>query len=346
MFLHSLASAVPPTSFTQAECWELAGSIGLSDLLRSRSMQLLEKVLTNDSGIAKRHFGAVPIQDIFSRDAEQLNRDFESLAPALGQEALRKALDLVGMSGSDLDALFVCTCTGYLCPGLSSYVAESLGLRPDAYLQDLVGLGCGAAIPTMRSAANYLSAHPDATVAVLPIEICSSAFFVNDEPGVLISLCLFGDGASASIWQGAGHSGTGRLRASEFDTVHRPEHREKIRFVNEQGKLKNKLHRSVPQLAGEAVEQLFARRLATDTIPTVLSHGGGRDVIEEITRIFGETQALTATREILSDYGNMSSPSVLFALERHLARSPDADDLWLTSFGAGFSCHSVSLKRQ
>lgn len=346
MFLHSLASAVPPTSFTQTECWGLAESIGLSDLLRSRSMQLLERVLTSDSGISKRHFGALPIEDIFSRDAERLNRDFESLAPALGEEALRKALDLAGMSGSDLDALFVCTCTGYLCPGLSSYLAESVGLRPDAYLQDLVGLGCGAAIPTMRSAANFLAAHPDATVAVLPIEICSSAFFVNDEPGVLISLCLFGDGASASIWQGAGHSETGQLMATGFDTVHLPEHREKIRFVNEQGKLKNKLHRSVPQLAGAAVEHLFARRLVTDTTPTVISHGGGRDVIEEIDRILGGTQSLTATREILHDYGNMSSPSVLFALERHLANESDADNLWLTSFGAGFACHSVSLKRQ
>jgi len=345
MFLNSLASAVPPTFFTQAECWHLAGTIGLSDLLRSRSMQLLDRVLTGDSGIHKRHFGVQPIEGIFSRDAEQLNRDFEALAPALGHEALSKALALAEMAGSDLDALFICTCTGYLCPGISSYLAESLGLRPDAYLQDLVGLGCGAAIPALRSAANFLAAHPEATVAVLPIEICSSAFFVNDDPGVLISLCLFGDGASASIWQGAGHGDSGKLAAGGFDTVHRPEHREKIRFVNDQGKLKNKLHRSVPQLAGEAVGHLFARRAEASKTPTVISHGGGRDVIEELDRIFDGTQALVATREILHDYGNMSSPSVMFALERHLEHSPEADDLWLTSFGAGFACHSVSLKR-
>ncbi len=346
MYLRSLSSSVPSTFLTQRDCLRVAEEIGLDKVLRRRSYNLLEQVLSHDSGIDKRHFGAVPIKDIFSRDAETLNRDFEALAPPLGVDALSKALEKAAMSVAELDALFVCTCTGYLCPGLSSYIAEDIGLRSDAYLQYLVGLGCGAAIPTLRSASNYLMAHPSATVAVLPIEICSSAFFINDEPGVLISLCLFGDGASASIWQGKKHASAESWKISHFDTVHQPEHREKIRFVNDGGKLKNKLHRSVPELAGDAVRLLFERREGLNHSPTVIAHGGGRDVIESLDQSFHGTQQLIATREVLRNYGNMSSPSVMFALERHLESSQEDDHLWLTSFGAGFACHSVSLLRE
>src|SRR5690606_35807451 len=153
---------------------------------------------------------------------------------------------------------FVCTCTGYLCPGVTSHVAERLGLRSDAYLADLVGLGCGAAIPTLRAAQGFLAANPGATVATVAVEICSAAFYADDDPGVLISLCLFGDGAAAAIWRGDGAPGD--WQAGHFTTTHRPVEREKIRFVNAGGKLRNKLHRTVPGLAADAVAELYAKR--------------------------------------------------------------------------------------
>ncbi|MEM6911544.1 MAG: stilbene synthase [Verrucomicrobiota bacterium] len=342
MFLKSIASAIPPTAYSQKECWDLMQSIGTLEGLRGRSRDLLEKVLTGESGIKKRHFAVEPITTVFGRGAQELNQDFEVLAPVLAGQALTRALAGASLQASDLDALFVCTCTGYLCPGLTSHLAEKVGLRADAYLQDLVGLGCGAAIPALRSAAGFLAAHPKATVAVVPVEICSAAFYIDDDPGVLISLCLFGDGASASLWQGQGEG----WRASHFDTLHVPKEREKIRFVNAEGKLKNKLHRSVPSLAGQAVATLFQRRPSSaPPKPTVIAHSGGRDVIESLDSVFQGSQPLRATRQVLSDYGNMSSPSVLFALEDYLSTSPAEDSLWLTSFGAGFACHSVSLNR-
>ena len=75
---------------------------------------------------------------------------------------------------------------------------------------------------------------------------------VDDDPGVLISLCLFGDGASASLWRGEAAAAASPWRAEGFRSLHQPEHREKIRFVSDTGKLKNQLHRSVP-----ALESLF-----------------------------------------------------------------------------------------
>ena len=267
-------------------------------------------------------------------------KNFERQAPMLAHEALAKALERAGIAADELDALFLCTCTGYLCPGVTSHVAEQAGMRPDVYLADLVGLGCGAAIPMMRAAQGYLSANPRAKIATVAVEICSTAFYADDDPGVLISLCLFGDGAAAAIWDGAGTEGD--WQAGHFTTVHRPENREKIRFINSAGKLKNQLHRAVPGLAAEAVAGLYAQRKAEPD--QILAHSGGRDVIEALEEKL--PFYLTETREVLRDHGNMSSPSVLFALERRLA-NPAANDqrLWLTAFGAGFAAHACELWR-
>lgn len=357
MYLQSLASAFPRESYTQRECWDIIDRSEECRALKPRSLALLERVLTADSGIEKRHFVVEPIDKIFAKDAEIQNREFQVSAPRLAGEALSEALERAGCRASDLDALFVCTCTGYLCPGVSSYIAEELDIPGHAFLQDLAGLGCGAAIPTLRSAANFLNSHPEATVGVVAVEVCSGAFYVDNDPGVLISLCLFGDGASASIWTGKSLEGKSsdapQWKAGEFQTLHLPEHREKIRFVNAGGQLKNQLHRSVPRLTGDAVHRLFHSRNGTSLPnPEVITHNGGRDVIEAIREKL-PTASLDATAGVLRDYGNMSSPSVLVALQRFLEAEAHApgkgggarDALWLSAFGAGFSAHACQLVR-
>ncbi len=338
MYLESISSAFPEWEYTQAECWDAMLDAGLAQQLKPRSLGLMEKVLTGDGGIATRRFAVPDIQRVFSRDAEGLNKAFEAAGPDIATESLVTAVKKAKLTVGDLDALFISTCTGYLCPGLTSYVAEKIGLRSDAYLQDIVGLGCGAAIPLLRAADGFIARHPDAIVGVVAVEICSSAFFVNDDPGVLISLALFGDGASASIWSGL--EGAGKWKASQFDTIHIPEEREKIRFINKGGKLCNQLHRAVPGLAAAAVKALYDRaRMVPDQI---IAHTGGRDVIDALEGVL--PFALEETRQVLHDYGNLSSPSVLVALENRL-QSNDDSLLWLTAFGAGFAAHSCRLDR-
>jgi len=342
MFLNSLATANPSHSFTQKDTWLELQKHPEFDQLHSRSRGLLEKILTHShSGIDHRQFTQADLQPVFSQDAENLNRSFEQHAPNIANTALHKALKQADTQAEEIDALFVCTCTGYLCPGPSSYIAEKAGLQPDTYLVDLVGLGCGAAIPTLRAAHGYLAANPTHRVAVIAVEISSAAFYLDNDPGVLISICLFGDGAAAAILTGQSTTGA-ELRFHGFDTHHVPENREKIRFINAGGKLKNQLHRSVPQLAAEAVTKLFTRR--SHDPAQILAHSGGRDVIEAIEAAIPAFH-LTETREILKRHGNMSSPSVLFALEERLRNHPDETSLWLTAFGAGFAAHSCHLSR-
>lgn len=345
MHLHALATAVPPHVFTQQQCWAIVDRSPAMRQLNRRSQLTLRAILRGDSGISTRHFALPDIENVFALTADELNEGFRHAAPRLAGTALTPALDRAGIDVTALDALFVCTCTGYLCPGVSSYVAEQLGLRANAFLQDLAGLGCGAAIPTMRAADAFLHAHPHATVATVAVEICSAAFYLDDDPGVLVSACLFGDGAAAAIWRAT--PGPAKVRCHGFNTVHRPADRDRIRFEQRGGKLRNLLDASVPQLAAAAVAGLFAAERADGTRPPItriLSHPGGRDVLDALEAALPEFR-LDASRHVLRHFGNMSSPSVLFALEKALEDGPrpDGSDWWLVSFGAGFSAHSCRV---
>lgn len=343
MYLHALATAVPSNRFTPADCLRLAQGPGVRALINRRSGLILHSILRSDHGIGTRHFAVADVDHVFEMSPDQLNQAFRVEAPRLAGQALTRALEQAGVKPDELDALLICTCTGYLCPGVTSYVAEQLGLRSNAFLQDLVGLGCGAAVPTLRAASHLLAAQPDATVACVAVEICSAAFYLDDDPGVLISACLFSDGAAATVWRSA--PGRDALRAFDFQTLHRPADRDKLRFEQRQGKLRNLLDRSVPELAAAAVSELWSQR-GPRPVSQVIAHPGGRDVLEALAPVVAPF-GLEPSIETLRDYGNMSSPSVLFALERALAGGAKADegDFWLVSFGAGFSAHSCRLGR-
>ena len=342
MFLHSVAKATPPHCYQQQDVWNRISQASQVQELLPRSQSLLEKVLCGDSGISQRSFVLPDPLALFDMSAEDLNQHYEREAPRLAGKSLQQALARAGVLAKEVDALFVCSCTGYLCPGLSSYLAEQNGIRSDAFLQDVNGFGCGGAIPMWRAAQGFLAVHPDAVVATVAVEACSLAFFMNNEPGVLISAALFGDGSAAAIWSGAGKAQEGQWKAEHFVTHHVPAEREKIRFVNSGGFLKNQLHRLVPQLAGDAVAKLWGQR--TGQPDAVLSHSGGRDVVEVVENVVASS--LPETRLVMKNFGNCSSPSVMMALDERLNIGGNEDrHLWLTAFGAGFSAHACELKR-
>jgi predicted naringenin-chalcone synthase len=341
MHLQALATALPERKMTQAECLELIDRSPARLRLSRRSRLILRSILRGDQGVRTRHFETPGIEGVFDLTADQLNEAFRAGAPALASRALAAALDQAGIAAGELDALFICTCTGYLCPGLTSYVAERAGMRPDAFLQDLVGLGCGAAIPILRSASHALAARPDSVVACIAVEVCSAAFYLDDDPGVLISACLFGDGAAATIWRSKPRAQG--LRCFDFQTQHEPVNRDKIRFEMREGKLRNLLHRSVPELAAAAVARLWENR-GPRPVSRVVTHTGGADVLDALAGVF-PGHSLEASRTVLRECGNMSSPSVLFSLEETLKgeRPGPGSDFWLVSFGAGFSAHACRI---
>jgi alkylresorcinol/alkylpyrone synthase len=341
MFLHALATEVPPATFTQQDCWNIVERSGVRARLKRRSILIMQTILKGDHGIGTRHFAMPEIERVFDMNSDELNQAFRTEAPLLAGRALTAALDKAGLTADKVDALLICTCTGYLCPGLTSYVAENLGIRQDAILHDLVGLGCGAAIPMLRAASHVLAAKPEAVVACIAVEMCSAAFYLDEDPGVIISACLFSDGAAASIWKST--PGPGGIRAFDFNSLHIPADRDKLRFEQRDGKLRNLLHRSVPELAAGAVAKLWAGR-GDRPVSRVVAHPGGRDVLEAVEPVV-TPHSLAASSTTLRQNGNMSSASVLFALEETLKDGPPgaAGDFWLVSFGAGFSAHSCRL---
>jgi len=350
MNLLTIKSAFPEYYYSQAECLEAMRGADFWNEISGSSRHLLEKVLKGNSGIDGRYFCLDNIDRAWQMDAQQLSEYYEQEAPKLAVKAVKKALNEAGVRADEVDALFLCSCTGYLCPGVSSYVAEQLGLRRDVFLQDSTGLGCGAAVPMLRSAKGYVTDDTDAVVVTVAVEVCSAAFFVENDVGVLISMCLFGDGASAAVWCGDGYltAGVSGWSVGEFQSHHVPEEREKIRFTNAKGKLRNQLDRSVPALAGESVRLLYERRKGDPQ--KWVTHGGGRDVIEELEKVLGEFEVgrLEYAREVMRKGGNLSSPSVLYALElclEEVQRDDEVDCVWVCSFGAGFSAHSCEVKR-
>jgi alkylresorcinol/alkylpyrone synthase len=183
-----------------------------------------------------------------------------------------------------MDAILISTCTGYLCPGLTSYVSESLGLRSDVLALDLVGQGCGAALPNLRAAEALLISKRAANVLSICVEICSAAFYLDDDPGVLISACLFGDGAGAAVLSDVPVAGkrTVQWRAS-LSTLSPPD-RDYLRLEQKNGMLRNILAPQVPSLAAKhaktvLTESLARNGLARDKIKAWILHAGGQEVL-------------------------------------------------------------------
>src|SRR5439155_22509228 len=101
---------------------------------------------------------------------------FARHAPALAEQAGARAMEAAGVEARQIDAVIVSTCTGYLCPGLTSYVSETLGLRADALGLDLVGQGCVAALPNMRMAEAVLNGGRGERVLSICVEVISADF--------------------------------------------------------------------------------------------------------------------------------------------------------------------------
>mgnify|MGYP000330202183 CR=1 FL=1 len=337
MHLLSLASHFPEHTYTQEDCLIALKKAPFWDTLTRRSHRIIDKVFSLDSGILKRHFCLDDLSSIWGKDASQLNQYYEASAPPLAASAVEKALSKANLTAQDIDVLLVSSCTGYLCPGLSSYIAERLGCKSSVHTQDLTGHGCGAAIPLQQIAQGYTMSKPGAVVATVAVEVCSAAFYISDEVDVLISNCLFGDGAAACLWSDNG----GTHIASDFHSLLIPEEREKVRFVNSGGKLKNQLDKTVPNITARAAKTLYEKSNKPEKI---ITHGGGRDVISALEAAL-PVETIPETRHILENYGNLSSPSVFAALEHHLNKGESASHLWLCTFGAGFSAHSMELRK-
>ena len=350
MYFVGLGTAAPPRTFTQAECWAAFAAAPQFARLAPRSRALLRKILLGDHGIARRHVALEALVEAFALTPEVLHARFARHAPALATAAATRALSAAATAPEAIDALLVSTCTGYLCPGLTSYVSEGLGLRPDVVALDLVGQGCGAAVPNWRAAEALVTARRARRVLSVCVEVCSAAFYLDDDPGVLVSACLFGDGAGAAVLAEAPGPAARRLEWHSAETQLNPAERDRLRFEQRGGMLRNILSPTVPELAAASAEQVLTTMLTRaglgrDELRTWVLHPGGRLILEALRRRLRlSEEAVAWSAAVMEEYGNLSSASLYFVLETALTGRAPAGWWWVSSFGAGFSCHGVLLR--
>lgn len=349
MFIQGVGTATPEFRYTQRECWEALCHSPHLQKLSSRSQAILRKVLTGDSGITTRNFAMASLEEAFSLDPNTLHRRFALNAPQISSAAARKALEQAEVTTGEVDALLVSTCTGYVCPGLTSYISEQLGLRDGIQLADLVGHGCGAALPNLQLANAMISSGQAKHVLCICVEICSAAFYLDNDPGVLISACLFGDGAAALVVGGKPGKNVPAINWKAARSLLNPGERELLRFEMRDGMLRNILDKSVPVLVVEHVRRVLDRLLPSvgieqEQIGEWIVHCGGRDVLAALEAGLGiRHEKLEWSASVLRENGNVSSPSVVFSLEKALNAKAPCGTWLMSSFGAGISCHAALL---
>jgi len=343
-YIASLATAVPAYSADQAFAEEFMKK-HYGGRLSSRSMGLISTCFSHPS-ISKRYFAIDDPLELVDEDPDRRIERFTRRSIELSAEAIRSALGKAGVSVNDVSGLVVNTCTGYICPGISTYLIERLGLSRSIRAFDLVGSGCGGAIPNLQAAELLVAAG--SVVVSVSVEICSATLQMDNDLSLILSNALFGDGAAAAVlWDRP----TGwELVASATRYV--PEQRETIRYVHKKGQLHNQLSLKLPDLVKKAAadvvaDVLKARSLAADNVKHWALHTGGEKIINAVRDEIGiPEERLAATRTVLSGFGNMSSPTVWFVMDE-IGRKVVAPGDWcvMVAYGAGLSAHAYLLQK-
>lgn len=356
MHITGVGTAHPEARYTKAECLLAFEQSDWFTRLDSRAHFIARTVLQRDNGIDARRLAVDTLADVFTIDPDTLSRRFLKHAPALAAQAGTRALAAAGLGPAQIDAVVVSTCTGYLCPGLSGHVIERLGLRTDVQAYDLVGQGCAAALPNMQLGHALLATGRSDHVLSVCVEVSSAAMYLDNDPGVLISACLFGDGAGAAVLSNQ-HIGNGRrVEWKDSTSLTEPGHRSALMFEQRDGMLRNILTRAVPALAAEHAQRVLGTVLGRaglnpGDVSAWLMHAGGRDVLLALQQQLElEPADLHHSAAMLREYGNLSSAFVYFVLQAALADREAGGAAggwwWLSSFGAGFSCHGALLEVQ
>jgi predicted naringenin-chalcone synthase len=182
------------------------------------------------------------------------------------------------------------------------------------------------------------------------VEVCSAAFYLDNDPGVLVSACIFADGAGAAVLSTTPNPGARRIEWKATSALTNPAERDTLRFEQRDGMLRNILTPPVPALAAQHAEIVLKHVLSSEGIShaeigTWILHAGGGKVLAALQETLGLTAAdVYWSSSVLREFGNVSSAFVYFALQAALRHDAPAGWWWMSSFGAGFSCHGAMLR--
>ncbi|KQR83633.1 type III polyketide synthase [Sphingomonas sp. Leaf343] len=268
---------------------------------------------------------------------------YADAAPTLSLAAVAALGERTDLNG--ISHLVVASCTGFVAPGLDQIVAQRLGL-PGSVERLLVGfMGCYAAVAALRTARHLVRSEPAARVLVICCEL--STLHLQDTVALepLLAMLQFGDGAAAALVTAdpAGFA----LGAPFAATL--PDSDALIRWTITDTGFAMHLSGEVPRRIADALDDEAFRRTVTggcgaDAIDGWAVHAGGRSILDAVEQSLALPEdALTASRAVLADHGNMSSATLMFVLERLLAGPPVTNGVAL-AFGPGLAAEGFGFR--
>jgi alkylresorcinol/alkylpyrone synthase/polyketide synthase Type III len=343
----SVGTALPSERYSQEEIYTMA--CRYSETYRNPRVRQL--FMNSDIDYRHLYLKSEDLKGLESSD--ELHARFRRGAIDIGAKAITTCLDSGKLDVADIDFIVVATCTGYLCPGLSPILMKELGFRNDAQRADLVGMGCAGAMPAMQRAYDFVRSYPEKKALVLTVEICSACYYFDDSLETMVGNAICADGAAALVIGTTDASPAPRIAG--FKTRLEPSFLDSVGFEQHDGKLRIVLSKDIRDRAGELAQGLVTALLQDngvrkEEIAHWIIHSGGRKVIDTIQREVGLTnEQVLHSRYVLKNFGNMSSPTVLFVLQETLRASngngsPESGDLGvMLALGPGLAIEGALL---
>jgi alkylresorcinol/alkylpyrone synthase len=339
----SVGTALPPHKVSQDAVRHLIGAI-----FKHTSRDLERLLAVFDNGHVKARYLSAPLEWYYElRSWTERNQIYLDVALDLSERASRIALEQAGLTSADVDAIFFVSSTGLATPSLDSWLIKRLNASRHTTRVPIWGLGCAGGAAGLNRAAEYIRAKPNAHVLLVCVECSSLTFQANDPSRAnLVSTSLFADGAAAVVLSGKLPGlevlgGSSTLWDNTEDVMGWE--------VVDTG-LKVLLSKSVPivvqnHIRPDVMRCLDLLGLDLQQMTHFITHPGG----EKVMQAFAEAleigaEKLENSRLVLEQHGNMSSPTVLFILERFLAEFKSGEYGLLTAMGPGFSAEHVVLQ--
>jgi alkylresorcinol/alkylpyrone synthase len=263
-------------------------------------------------------------------------------------DAAKRALAAAELDAAEVDTIVTISSTGVATPSLEARVAGRMGFRADVERVPVFGLGCAGGVSGFSIASRLACSRPGSIVLLVAVEVCTLAFGLDElTKANIVATALFGDGAAACVLKAY----DGGAAAVEMSGQHTwPDTLDIMGWrIDPQG-FGVIFDRAIPPFAqahiAPAIADILASAgLALEDVDRFACHPGGAKVVLALERALSlEQGSLDHERAVLADYGNMSSPTVLFVLDRILRAGLPSRTL-LTAMGPGFTSSCVSLKR-
>lgn len=315
------------------------------DRFRRKILKIFE-----GAGVDKRYSIMAPEEVFTSTSFEEKNNIYVREVKKLGSNVLQKSLENTGWEADSLDYIITVSCTGIMIPSLDAYLINELQLRRDIVRLPVTEMGCAAGISGMIYAQNFLKANPGKRAAVIAVESPTATFQLNDHSMAnMVSAAIFGDGAACVLMSSEEQATGPQIIAEEMYHFFEATHLMGFHLSN--SGLQMILDPEVPVTISSNFEDIiypFLRKhnSSIEKVQHLIFHPGGKKIVQTVSDLFGNLgKNIDDTREVLRLYGNMSSATVLYVLERFLQKDiPEGEQGLMLSFGPGFSAQRILLE--